>query len=76
MFLGKKSQKFSFIPLSSYTRVKSWKYVFISTPLPMAITQRRKKENSLCIFFKLLLIPNVSFGTSSSSNVQVTKFRD
>ena len=33
----------------------------------MAITQRRKKENSLCIFFKLSLIPNVSFGTISSS---------
>ena len=36
-------------------------------PLPMAITEKRKKENSLCIFFKLSLITNVSFGTSSSS---------
>ena len=36
-------------------------------PLPMAITQRRKKENSLCIFFELSLIQNVSFGTISSS---------
>ena len=65
MFLGKKSQKFSFFPLSSYTRVKSWKYVFISTS--NGYNSRRKKENSLCIFFKLSLIPNVSFGTSSSS---------
>ena len=31
MFLGNKSQKFSSFPLSSYTRAKSWKYVFIST---------------------------------------------
>ena len=68
MFLGKKSQKFSFFPLSSYTRAKSWKYKFISTiPLPMAITQRRKKENSLCIFFKLSFIRIVSFGTSFNS---------
>ena len=36
-------------------------------PLPMDITQRRKKENSLCIFFKLSLIQTVLFGTSSSS---------
>ena len=36
-------------------------------PLPMAIAESRKKENSLCVSFKLSLIPNVSFGTSSSS---------
>ena len=29
--------------------------------------KEERKRNSLCIFFKLLLIPNVSFGTSSSS---------
>ena len=67
MFLGKKSQKLSLFPLSSYTRVKSWKYLIISFPHPMAIILRRKKDNSLCIFFKLSLIPIVSFGTSSSS---------
>ena len=36
-------------------------------PLPMAIAESRKKENSLCVSFKLSLIPNVSLGTSSSS---------
>ena len=64
MFLGKKPQKFSFFPLSSYTRAKSWKYVFISTSNGY---NSKKKVNSLCIFFKLTLIQNVSFGTSSSS---------
>ena len=43
-------------------------------PLPMAITQRRKKENSLCIFFKSSLIRNVSFGTSSSWKICKSQF--
>ena len=65
MFLGKKSQKFSFFPLSSYTRAKSWKYVFISTS--NGYNSKKKEREFLCIFFKLSFIRNVSFGTSSSS---------
>ena len=65
MFLGKKSQKFSFFPLSSYTRVKSWKYVFISTS--NGYNSKKKEREFFVHIFKLSLIPNVSFGTSSSS---------
>ena len=65
MFLGTKSQKFSFFPLSSYTRAKSWKYVFISTS--NGYNSKKKERDFVVHFFKLSFIRNVSFGTSSSS---------
>ena len=66
MFCGKKIPEFLLFFLCVVIRGQS-RGNTCSFPLPMAITQRRNKENSLCIFFKLSFIRNVSFGTSFSS---------
>ena len=69
MFLGKKSQKFSFFPLSSYTRAKSWKYVFISTSNGYNSKKKeRELDYHLSEMYHLALVP--------ARNMQVTRFRD
>ena len=65
MFLGKNPRNSPFfLCLIIRGQIRGNTYLF---PLPLAITQRRKKENSLGIFFKLSFIQNLSFGTRSSS---------
>ena len=75
MFLGEKCQKFSFFPLSSYTRAKSWKYVFISTSNGYN-SKKKEREFVVHIFLNYHLSEMYHLALVPARNMQVTRFRD
>ena len=75
MFLGKKSQKFPFFPLSSYTRTKAWKDVFICTSNG-SNSKKKEREFFVHIFLNYHLSEMYHLALVPARNMQFVRFRD